>query len=168
MRPNLQNVRFLPKRWRPLGWMDPRTYYSTRRRKALAERIESSIRWRVKNLLMRSKGSYQLMDAKGYAKELEHLHRAVSQSGCKYFVILGPTPMDPKFFPGSNEQLMRHALFASRIPDTTFIDAWEVLNLWNDYFSDHLHPNSAGHDRIATLCKPVLERVTARVLMELD
>ena len=67
----------LPRRWRRLGWMDPRPYYSTRARRRALELAESALRWRVKNLLMAAFGSHQLAPLEILPRDLQR-----SQTRC--------------------------------------------------------------------------------------
>lgn len=140
----------LPRRWKRTGWMDPRPYYSRRRRRRLVERIESGIRWRLKNLLIRVRGGYQFMGLDDYISSLSSLTERLAAAGATV-VIVGPPAIDDQFFPGASREMSRYAAKAATIAAARFVELRGDLDEWDDFFDDHFHPNAAGHAKIAAL-----------------
>ena len=157
-RPTERALRFAPVRWRPLGWMDPRPYFSTSRSRRALERIESSTRWRVKNILMRLGGSRQLISLPDYARALETFISRLEMDGSRV-IVLGPPDIDGRYFPGSGAQLRAYADSSKRFA-VEYIEVGCVLNQWDDYLADHFHPNVEGHSKIAAALARHLDSTT--------
>ncbi|MBD8218526.1 SGNH/GDSL hydrolase family protein [Microbacterium sp. CFBP 13617] len=148
LRPVLPSWVPLPRRWRRLGWMDPRPYFSTRTRRRVLETIESALRWRVKNVLMRAFGSHQLASLETFARDLERLKSECEARGARV-VILGPPDIDERFFPGSVYEQLRYSRVSERIGGVEYLPIAGAINRWGDYLLDHFHPNDDGHEAIA-------------------
>lgn len=147
-RPVVEDVRWLPRRWRRLGWMDPRPYYSSRRVRRLMERIESGVRWRVKNALLARRGSVQLLALDDYVAKLGELIELLVAGGSTVFV-LSPPPISDRFFPGSPRLQNDYYEAAQRaLPSIPFITVHH-LHRWDDFLEDDFHPNVDGHEKIA-------------------
>lgn len=148
LRPVLPSWVPLPRRWRRLGWMDPRPYFSTRAHRRALETAESALRWRVKNFLMRAFGSYQLASIDTFARDLERLKTECEARGARV-VILGPPDIDERFFPGSVYEQLRYSRVSERIGGADYVPVAGVIDRWGDYLADHFHPNDDGHEAIA-------------------
>jgi lysophospholipase L1-like esterase len=152
VRPTARSLRFLPKRWRRPGWMDPRPYYSSRRWKRLGQRIESAIRWRVKVALIRLTGGTRWTSPEAYERGLSELVDYLQASDAPTIVIVSRLGQDERFFPGSEASLASYSRSARNIAEaksTLFCDVIDVCRQWDDYLLDHFHPNRSGHRRIA-------------------
>lgn len=153
VRPDQSALRFLPSRWRRFGWMDPRPYYSRSLTKRIPQAVESAVRWRTKNLFIRAFGGTQIMDIDTFESQLDALLEELIRRGTKT-IVLGPTELDPRFFPGSPTQVANFSAVAQEAAirsEATFVSMAGQLSLWSDYLADHLHPNREGHARIARL-----------------
>jgi lysophospholipase L1-like esterase len=149
IRPKPRTLRYMPRRWRALGWMDPRPYYSARLRKRLFQRLESAVRWRAKVQLLRF-GGYRLDDPATYAATLLAL---VDRCQATRIVILGPPSVDPRFFPGSPVSYAAFADAGRRMAEVAAVEYYDLTDVcgeWADYLLDHFHPSTQGHQRIAT------------------
>ncbi len=156
LRPPASSLRWLPGRWRKPGWIDPRPYFSSRRRVRLVQRLESGIRWRVKVLWMRLFGAVPNTGPDDYAASLSDL---VENLGAERVVVIGALPVDTRFFPGSDVQVREYSSIARTVADrtgATFVEIWDAPRPWSDFCADHFHPNQEGHRRIADLLAPVL------------
>ncbi|WP_084075209.1 GDSL-type esterase/lipase family protein [Demequina sp. NBRC 110052] len=146
LRPDPSTLRFLPRRWRRVGWMDPRPYYSRRLPKRALEHLESMVRWRIKNLALRI-SDYQFMDRDTYVQSMAELIENVSKH-VDVVLIVEPSAIDERYFPGSRRAQAAYwrALAASGTDARTVaVD----LEEWDDFFADHFHPNASGHSKIA-------------------
>ncbi|KQR24025.1 hypothetical protein ASF79_01950 [Agreia sp. Leaf335] len=141
-------VRLVPDRWRQLGWMDPRPYYSAALRRRILQKIDSSARWRVKNLLIRIGGSYSVMPYAEYATTLNELVTELQDRSTRVIVV-GPPDISERYFPGAAaaERLYESAAQAL---DVETLSLSGVLDLRSDYFGDQFHPNVQGHEKIAS------------------
>lgn len=148
LRPVLPSWVPLPRRWRRLGWMDPRPYFSTRPNRRVLELAESELRWRVKNLLIRAFGSHQLLPLHIFARDLRQLKSECEARGARV-VVLGPPDIDERFFPGSVYEQLRYSRVSERIGGADFVPVAGVIDRWGDYLLDHFHPNDDGHEAIA-------------------
>jgi GDSL-like Lipase/Acylhydrolase family len=148
IRPTPRTLRYMPRRWRMLGWMDPRPYYSTGLRRGLVQRIESAVRWRAKVRLLRL-GGCRLQDPETYAATLLAL---VQRCQASRIVILGPPGIDPRFFPDSPASYVAFAEASRRVAELAGVEYFELADVcseWGDYLLDHFHPSAEGHRRIA-------------------
>jgi len=154
IRPRLDGVP-VPQRWRQLGWMDPRPYYSSRLRRRILERIESAVRWRVKNFLIRTRGSYQFMSPEEYERSLIEFLAVLRARGAQV-IVLGPTPIDDRYFPNATSEMQKYAEIDRLAAGDSFLSVADSLQVWRDFFADHYHPNHSGHAKIAW---QILERI---------
>lgn len=149
-RPTPHAVRFLPRRWRRRGWMDPRPYYSRRLRKRIAERLESAVRWRVKVLLLaRKRNAHRLVSPSDYCASVLHLVQLLRAQNTTC-IVLGPPDLDDRYFPGSPASQLEY-MQELRLVGIDVLDVRTTLDRWDDYFMDHFHPNERGHQKIAEL-----------------
>lgn len=156
LRPKPNAMKWMPIRWRTPGWMDPRPYYSSQIWKRILQHTESSVRWRVKNLLMRMWGSAPWMEVEDFKKEIEDLTFRALESGTKHVIFMGGSWIDERFFPGSQSSLDRYATAVNEFVETCdatdrvhFCNPRSALLKWADYFPDHFHPSHSGHEKIA-------------------
>jgi hypothetical protein len=149
--------KFIPKRWRRPGWMDPRPYYSTRNVRKWLEKIESGLRWRVKATLIKVFGGKQWMSLTEFKKQTTDFTMTILSHDTKTNIIfLTPGDIEEKYFPGSPESMSKYREVLQDIYELNkssnriFIcDSSQYLHKWNDYFNDRFHPNENGHNRIA-------------------
>lgn len=151
VRPSPSCLRWVPRRWRAAGWMDPRPYYSSRWQKRIVQRIESSLRWRVKVFLLRYCGSRTYLEVSAYADTLRELIVKLSHPS-RQVLVLSHVDVSQRFFPGSPKSLFEYADAAAHVARETgaiYVSLEGVCVKWNDFFLDHFHPNSTGHEKIA-------------------
>lgn len=149
-RPTKHSLRHLPARWQRLGWMDPRPYYSSRLRRRLLERLESAIRWRVKNRLIAKSGYEVLEGLEDYLAVLDEVARTLTARGVNV-VLLEPTSIDERYFPGASVKQLEYWAGALQVAGVRHVRTRPVLREWHDYLADHFHPNDAGHEKLAQL-----------------
>ncbi|AOZ92681.1 SGNH/GDSL hydrolase family protein [Paenibacillus crassostreae] len=150
-------LKFMPKRWRKPGWMDPRPYYSSRKTRKWLEKIESGLRWRVKVTLIKVFGGKQWMSLTEFNRQTTNFTRTILNHNTKTNIIfLTPGDIEEKYFPGSPESMRRYREVLQDIyelnksSDRIFMsNPSQYLNTWNDYFMDRFHPNESGHNKIA-------------------
>ncbi|WP_169747748.1 SGNH/GDSL hydrolase family protein [Demequina subtropica] len=160
VRPTRRSLRIVPGRWRRPGWMDPRPYYSRRRRRRALERAESELRWRVKNLLIRLDGGVQFTPLDEYVDAVRGLVDELHARGAAV-VVLGPPELEGRYFPGSIEEQRRYAAAARAVVEeqgATWVPLAGRMDLWEHFFHDRFHPNLDGHTRIADLVEGAVGR----------
>lgn len=146
LRPVLPEHRWFPQRWRALGWMDPRPYYSSRRRRRVLERLESGLRWRVKNALLR-RDRYQLLSEDDYVTSLAAFAATLQGRGIRVLVVQ-PPPIEERYFPGSRQAQAAYWSAAQRVPGIELVHL-DGMHEWEHFLLDRFHPNVAGHAFIA-------------------
>lgn len=149
LRPTPAALRCVPPRWRRTGWLDPRPFFSSRRFRGTAQRLESAARWRVKVTLMRLLGSTQFVPDEDFARMLRQI---VDVCGAHRTLLLGGFTIDDRFYPGSAAELARYAAIARDVAADTgarYVDVASTCERWDDYLADHFHPNQSGHRKIA-------------------
>lgn len=149
-RPAAESLRYLPPRWRKLGWMDPRPYYSSKLRRRVLERLESGIRWRVKNYLIRHQGFEVLEDLQAYTAALHQVFAKLEEDRVR-IIILEPTAIDERFFPSASQRQLAYWQAARFVAGHRAVETRRHLHEWDDYLADHFHPNRAGHAKLADL-----------------
>lgn len=159
-------LKFLPKRWRKAGWMDPRPYYSSRISRRWLEKIESGLRWRVKVTLIHLFGGEPWMSLTEFRQQTTDFVMANLNHNTKTnIILLTPGDIEAKYFPKSPESMREYGRVLTEIYDCTkssnrvfLCDSQKCLHRWSDYFYDRFHPNEAGHDKIAqALLKTIIE-----------
>jgi lysophospholipase L1-like esterase len=140
----------LPRRWRGAGRLDPRPYFSARGHKRLLQHAESAARWRAKVVLMSLAGTEQWIALPDYRRELGALLDQLE--GCRQVLVLGPTPIEDRYFPGASRALRDYAQAgqeAAAEHGRVFVALDDVLDQWDDFLADHFHPTAGGHRKIA-------------------
>ncbi|MBO2943795.1 SGNH/GDSL hydrolase family protein [Paenibacillus sp. F411] len=164
-------LRYMPRRWRKAGWMDPRPYYSSRFTRRCMEQMESAIRWRVKVLLIKVFGGKQWMDVTEFKQQTkEFVQKVLCDSPNTRIILLIPGSIEEKYFPGTpnSMEIYRRALKEifeyTRASGKVFMcDSSMMLHQWDDYFADRFHPNENGHDKIA---EALMETMTRCILSD--
>lgn len=150
-------LKFMPRRWRRPGWMDPRPYYSTRKTRRWLEKIESGLRWRIKSTLIKVFGGKQWMSLTEFQTHTTDFTKTILTHNTKTnIIILTPGHIEEKYFPGSPESMGRYTEVLQEVyelnksANRVFIcDSSQYLHKWDDYFMDRFHPNESGHNKIA-------------------
>ena len=165
MRPAQNAMRYVPKRWQPRGWLDPRPYYSRKLLKRVYQFMESEVRWRLKVFLMARYGSETSMSRASYEHFLQEFIEDLLTSTKAHIILLTPCALDEQYFPlsprsfqcyqGSTSQVA--ALFG-KTSRVQFCDVSNRLDQWSDYFNDHFHPNVQGHEKIADALQETLRK----------
>lgn len=151
-RPVDDAIRFFPKRWRLPGAMDPRPYFSTRRWKRAAQKLESGARWRMKVALMRFVETERWTPPEVYEEELNTYLAAIKEAGDPDVIIVGIAGIDDRYFPGSEASRIEYDSIGREVGarhGSEFVDLRGVCHEWGDFLADHAHPNVHGHERIA-------------------
>lgn len=157
VRPQKKYLRYLPKRWRRPGWMDPRPYYSTRLLTRWLQKIESGARWRCKASLIKVFGGETWMSLELFNKNITEFVQVLLNHNSKLNIIfLAPSDIEEKYFPFSQESMKCYREELQKIQTqfhytkrVHFCDSSNYLNKWDDYQDDRFHPNESGHDKIA-------------------
>lgn len=167
IRPNDSALKFMPIRWRKAGWMDRRPYYSKSLRKRIVQRIESEIRWRTKNLLIKLSGGITWGDKIEFEENLRNiLNQIISNSKTKV-ILMSHTSINDKYFPGSLDSLNEYKNITKSVCSSFnsnqvhFCDVSNVCYKWDDYLDDHFHPNYLGHKKIA---KSIIDKVESNII----
>jgi lysophospholipase L1-like esterase len=156
IRPSERALRLVPARWRKAGGLDPRTYFSSRLRKRVSQRLLSAVLWRYKLLLMRFVGRAQWRTAEEFGGDLERL---IGSLDAPRVLVLSPLSIDPRTFPGSPAEFRRYAAVAARVAPAcgaTFVDLSGCCEEWGDYCDDNFHLTADGHRKVAERLLEVL------------
>lgn len=157
VRPKDKLLKFMPKRWRRAGWMDPRPYFSKKKLRRLGQKIESSIRWRIKVFLVNLAGGITWGSRMQFKKNLNLLINEVLQDNISQVLLLSHTGIDEKYFPGSLTSLndYKNDIFdlveKFNTDRVKMLDISNICDEWGDYLDDNFHPNKEGHRKIADL-----------------
>jgi hypothetical protein len=147
-RPSARSLRYIPARWRRMGWTDPRPYFSSRWPRSTVQHVESAIRWRAKTVLLRLDKPMTVVSLPEYVDAMSALVAELRSRGSEVLVV-SPPPIDARFFPGAAASEDKY-LGAIRHLDARVLDT-SSLRRWSDFCADHFHPNDAGHQHIASL-----------------
>lgn len=89
-------------------------------------------------------------------------------------VLLTPSDIEEKYFPGSMESMKQYRGVLHDICENSqdsnrifLCDTSQALNKWSDYLEDRFHPNELGHSKIAkALLRTIREHsLTAQPLL---
>lgn len=157
VRPRTKYLKYLPKRWRRPGWMDPRPYYSSRLLTKWMQKIESGARWRCKAALIKIFGGETWMSLEQFNKNItEFVQLLLNHNDKLNIIFLSPSDIEDKYFPFSQESIKRYREELIKIQlqfqytkRVHMCDASKHLQKWEDYQDDRFHPNESGHDKIA-------------------
>ncbi|GIO89216.1 SGNH/GDSL hydrolase family protein [Paenibacillus sp. FSL K6-1566] len=157
VREQKKHLRFLPKRWRKPGWMDPRPYFSRRKPKVWLEKLESSLRWRVKVILIKTLGGRPWMSVDEFKQHTtDFILNVLGHNQKTKIILLTPGDIEERYFPGSPASMqkyrdaLRDIYENSKSTNRVFMcDSSTKLHRWDDYFEDRFHPNEGGHNKIA-------------------
>lgn len=158
LKPPLRVLRFLPRRYARYGILCPRAVFSSRRPKRILQRIESFFTWRFRNLLIRVFGNEQVEDAK-YEQALDEAVAALLAKGCRP-VLVGHAAVSGRYFYGSSGTYDRHRKIVCRVAELngqTYVPADQILDRWDDYVQDRIHPNERGHRKLAKFVERALD-----------
>ena len=155
IRPVPSAMKFVPARWRQIGWLDPRPYFSRRWWKRIYHKIESSLRWRIKVYLIKKYGGCTLTAREEFERLMfETVERLLQQTPAN-IILLTHNGIDERYYPGSLTSLnhykhsIERVVLGNRTPRVQFCDISDLLEEWSDFFDDHFHPNARGHSKIA-------------------
>lgn len=157
VRPKDKLLKLMPKRWRRAGWMDPRPYFSNQKFKRIGQHIESSIRWRVKVLLVNLFGGITWGSRMQFKNDLNLLISEILEDNTSRVLLLSHTGIDEKYFPESLTSLndykndIAELVKNFKTDRVQMLDISKVCNEWEDYLDDNFHPNKEGHRKIADL-----------------
>ena len=155
VRPVPSAMKFVPDRWRQIGWLDPRPYFSRRWWKRIYHKTESSLRWRIKVYLIRRYGGCTLMEMEEFERLMFETVAVLLQQTPANIILLTHNGIDEHFYPGSLTSLnhYKHSIerivLDSQTPRVQLCDISDLLEEWSDFFDDHFHPNARGHSKIA-------------------
>ncbi|PAD85005.1 hypothetical protein CHH57_01455 [Niallia circulans] len=154
VRPTNNSLKFMPKKYRKIGWLDPRPYFSSKLFKCKYQKIESALRWRVKNKLIEYDGGMQLTPLEDFKIYFSQFIESLVNNTKADIILVSHCGIDERYYPCSLSSLEKYkgwifdysTKFENRIK---LVDISILLNKWDDYFSDHFHPNQSGHEKIA-------------------
>lgn len=162
VRPVPSALRLIPRRWRQIGWLDPRPYFSRRPWKNLYHRAESGVRWRVKVGLIKRYGGCTLMPQEEFERALSGAVSTLLHATSTQVILLTHNGIDERFYPHSLSSLNRYQMGTQRVAAdcqtgrVRVCDVSRLLDAWSDFFADHFHPNAAGHAKIAeAICEVI-------------
>ncbi len=163
VRPTPAALRLVPRRWRTIGWLDPRPYFSRRLWKRLYHKTESAVRWRVKVFLIKKYGTYTFTSADEFEKTLSETIEVLLQQTTAQIILLTHNGIDERFYPHSLSSLNQYKQRMIQVAKETLptqrvhiCDVSGLLTQWTDFFADHFHPNATGHIKIADALKQII------------
>lgn len=156
VRPTPYSLRLVPSRWRQVGWLDPRPFFSQRKIKRLYHLTESSLRWRIKIGLIRGFGGCTWTPNAKFEEQLLETIGIFLHRTSAIVILLTQCGIDERYFPDSSNSLLQYQHTVEKavaiLSDTGRVSICDVsmsLHRWKDFFADHFHPNATGHEKIA-------------------
>ncbi|WP_432830737.1 hypothetical protein [Dactylosporangium sp. CA-092794] len=150
--------RFAPRSWRGPAGMEPRPYFSSRRYRALRQRIVSAAKIRLKRIIVGLTGGFHRLSSEEFDRCLREL---LDRLGPVPKVLVGLWSIDDYMFPRSNPVLSRNdtllQLIARDREDVIFVPTRDAVEYWSHFLLDHAHLNDRGHDVVARLIMTGIE-----------
>lgn len=154
IRPHERYLKYLPRRWRKPGWLDPRPYFSSRLIRHISQKLESELRWRFKVALIKHLGGCEWIPVDRFETEMKKFVDALLKRTNCHVLIIPPFAIDEKYFPRTPDNFRVYRKSLSGLADDEgervyYCDIQDVCEVWGDFFADHFHPNDSGNSRIA-------------------
>lgn len=145
----------IPKRYKENGMLDPRPFYSSNKVRSLFEHIDSFIRFRLKLFLIKTCGTYSIVEVKEFEKEYRLFLDFFNKD--QKMLLVSTVYIDEHFFPGSNANYHKYNVCIKKLANEyglRFIDLrpLQIKKDWNEiYNKDHFHPNKNGYSWYAKI-----------------
>lgn len=154
----------LPKRYRGNGMLDPRPFYSSNKKRAIIERIDSFVRWHIKLVLMNICGTSTWVTLEEF--EYEYRKFLDSFKDIENILLVSTVYIDEKYFPNSNLSYKKYNQCIKKLANEykrDFIDVYSMQKKlgWEEiYGDDHFHPNKNGYVWYADVFSEVITKKT--------
>ena len=148
--------KFLPKRYKKNGMLDPRAFISKTWHKAVFQKFESFIRNNIKKILMKTEGTYSWVEINEFEKKYKLFIDNVNNKNRK-ILMLSTVTISENFFPKSPKNFRLYNEVIKKIAkekNLTFIDLYSALKKYPAeliYGNDSFHPNKSGYEIIANI-----------------
>lgn len=146
--------KFLPKRYKLNGMLDPRPFYSHSFLKRICEHVDSWVRWHLKIILMKICGTYSWVELEEFETEYR---KFLTSFADRKILMVSPVYVDERFFPNSNDNLKRYVECIKKLSkeyNQYYIDLISIQKnmKWEDIYNyDHFHPSKKGYTWYAKL-----------------
>ena len=161
LRPDLDHVpnyyKYLPKRYKQNGMLNPRPYYSRSIFKSSIQHLDSFFRWNLNKLLLKLQGATTWITLSDFLGEYSRATEMFSKQAL--VISLSTVKVSDKYFPGTNESYRKfngRILECTRKYNTVYVDLYDSLSDKNFYYSDDFHPNETGYELIAKMIFDVI------------
>lgn len=155
--------RWAPPKWHGVEGLMVPAYRHRDRRKRWIQRVETSAKVAVKQLLVTVFGGHRRVGLPEFEAAMQTLLEHLRTLHCAA-VVVGFPPVDPVYSPGTNASVRRTNAVLARLcadrDDVVYVDSKGFLTRWDDYLSDHVHLSASGHEHVA---RGVLEQVAFEV-----
>lgn len=161
LRPNLDKFpnfyKYLPKRYKKNGMLNPRPYYSKRWYKSLFQHIDSFIRWNLNRFLLKFQGETTWVSLKEFENKYSKIMCDFSNI-TNNIILLSTVKVSNKYFPNTNNSYVKYNEIIKRVAEKyncIYIDLFDQINE-DEFYEDLFHPNQKGYIHIANL---LLEKI---------
>ncbi|HHD2408609.1 TPA: SGNH/GDSL hydrolase family protein [Clostridium perfringens] len=172
IRPNISGNRynidkFIPKRYKNNGMLDPRPFYSSKWYRIVPDRIDNIFRLIIRKIIVKTQGVCQWVNSKEFEEIYQKFLDNFNQKDVKIFLV-STIKLDEKNYPKCIEQYRLYNKIINNLcskNNCCYIDLFnyveDLLEVyeWNKiFYFDHYHPNIKGYELIAKLfSKHILE-----------
>lgn len=159
---NKNLYKYLPRRYKKNGMLNPRPYYSKNKWKKLFQKIDSLIRWNLNKILLKVQGSTTWITLDRFYQEYFEFCTFILNKADKV-ILLSTVKVGEKYFPGTNASYIKFNEKIKKMEQLNdkikYLDLYNTLNEKEMFFDDLFHPNQQGYEFIAKLIyKKIIER----------
>lgn len=146
----------IPKRYKGLGMMDPRALYTSRKKKRFIQKIDSFIRYKMKNTIIKYQGYTQWTPAKEFKEKYDQILSIFKKNGINVITISN-VPISEKYFNHANLEYKNYNHIIEGLSNKY---EYEYINLYKElsgyklnevFLHDLYHPNKYGYEIISDL-----------------
>lgn len=159
-------INYIPRRYKHIGMLDPRPFYSRKWYKFILNKIDNKFRKIYKKLVIRFEGTAQWLKINEFEKEYINLINKLKSDNI-IPIIVSTIYLDDKYFLNSNIEYKKYNKilyeFAKK-NNYTYIDIFNNLRIQVEnygfkkfYSYDHFHPNIEGYKFISNIINSYLK-----------
>lgn len=161
--------RFIPKRYKRNGMLDPRPFYSKKLYRIVPDRLDNILRYVLKKIVILFEGTIQWVPIDIFLKEYTELILNLKKNSIVP-IIISTVYLDDNYFLNSNKEYQKYNSILRKISveyNCIYIDLYTKLKehvlkergFKKLYSYDHFHPNLNGYKFISDVIYEEINKI---------
>lgn len=157
-------TRCLPKRWKSMGALEPRCYFSNHWLRGIKQYLESESKSWLRRKIFSAHGSYPIMTPEEFSQKLETFLTRLKEAYDAPVVVGTMLPIIGKHFPGTAKEFENFNDVIKGVTSSLKVELleWHLAlpkshALEELYFADGLHLNAKGNAILAEVLLKILK-----------